>query len=605
MLKKQIILVFFLLLLNTIVVAQENVTLDYKMHNAGLILQPVTNTGYCGFSQFIGWIPNAPPPEYPIGSGCGIGFQGGPWIAGKYNNAPHVSTAAHDPGFEFFPSGESWDTVWVIGRNEVVDIPYWPGYKGLSDQDMVCRYSDFPIYYPWGKSGSHDPHTVSLGLEVIQTSHAWSIPPFQKFILWQYYVIFHQDLDDVFLGWGGKATVGRHPQMLDDCMGFMDDYNIAYWWDTSTKTEDDGCPGPVGLKVYPPDKIDPVTIHYFYGSTEYHDIVITADEAFYEVMRTGKIVPYACLPYSVFFQISLAYTGIGPIPHVSAGDTLHYMALEVVGEGEAGMLKNMEIFEWLKSLNFQTPGPPPSPPVRYEIGNHQVTLRWDALEGQTDPEKWLDANRMDAAVEPQPFEGYRIYKSLKSKAGPWTLLAEYDIPDNPYGINSGLQRSYTDVGLLNNLEYYYAVTCFSKPDTISLTPSLESGTMLSALAITPGTPPPETVTGEIAVVPNPYRGDISYKDYKPSWEILPTNRQWYEADRRIQFINIPSPSEIKIYTLAGDLVQTIEHNDPSRGFADWNLTSVVGQTVASGIYLYTVEDKKNNKVFVGKFVIIK
>ena len=78
-----------------------------------------------------------------------------------------------------------------------------------------------------------------------------------------------------------------------------------------------------------------------------------------------------------------------------------------------------------------------------------------------------------------------------------------------------------------------------------------------------------------------------------------------EQDRRIQFINIPTPCEIRIYTLAGDLIQSIQHTNPDRGFADWNLTSNVGQTVASGIYLFSVEDKNNDNIQVGKFVIIK
>ena len=92
----------------------------------------------------------------------------------------------------------------------------------------------------------------------------------------------------------------------------------------------------------------------------------------------------------------------------------------------------------------------------------------------------------------------------------------------------------------------------------------------------------------------------------PAWESPDGNRvRWTENDRRIQFINLPSPSEIKIYTMAGDLVDTIQHNDANRGFADWNLTSSIGQTISSGIYLFTVEDSRSGEVQVGKFVIIK
>ena len=105
---------------------------------------------------------------------------------------------------------------------------------------------------------------------------------------------------------------------------------------------------------------------------------------------------------------------------------------------------------------------------------------------------------------------------------------------------------------------------------------------------------------------NPYRADINYSEYNPPWERPGQGRQrWVEQDRKIQFINVPNPCEIKIYTLAGDLVQTIQHSDPERGFANWNLTSAVGQTVASGIFLFSVEDTKNGNIQVGKFVVIK
>jgi hypothetical protein len=110
----------------------------------------------------------------------------------------------------------------------------------------------------------------------------------------------------------------------------------------------------------------------------------------------------------------------------------------------------------------------------------------------------------------------------------------------------------------------------------------------------------------VAAVPNPYRGDIAYNSYNPPWEKPAGNRPWWmEQDRRIQFINLPTQCQIKIYTLAGDLVTTLDHHDAARGYEDWNLTSSIGQAISSGIYLFTVEDVTNAKVQVGKFVIIK
>ncbi|MCF8242336.1 MAG: hypothetical protein K9J16_13190, partial [Melioribacteraceae bacterium] len=142
------------------------------------------------------------------------------------------------------------------------------------------------------------------------------------------------------------------------------------------------------------------------------------------------------------------------------------------------------------------------------------------------------------------------------------------------------------------------------PDETIEFPELESSKTNNSKTAIPGTPPPETV-GKVAVVPNPYRGDVAYQNYSPPWERPPSGRIWMEQDRRIQFINLPSRCEIKIYTLAGDLVYEIHHDDPNRGYEDWNLTSRVGQAIASGIYLYTVEDLTNGNVQVDKFIIIK
>ena len=41
------------------------------------------------------------------------------------------------------------------------------------------------------------------------------------------------------------------------------------------------------------------------------------------------------------------------------------------------------------------------------------------------------------------------------------------------------------------------------------------------------------------------------------------------------------------------------------GMHDWNLLSRHNQIIAPGVYLYSVQNKADNKVKVGKFVIIK
>ena len=42
-----------------------------------------------------------------------------------------------------------------------------------------------------------------------------------------------------------------------------------------------------------------------------------------------------------------------------------------------------------------------------------------------------------------------------------------------------------------------------------------------------------------------------------------------------------------------------------KAILDWNLTSNVGQTIASGIYLFTAESQTTGNIQVGKFVVVK
>ena len=122
-----------------------------------------------------------------------------------------------------------------------------------------------------------------------------------------------------------------------------------------------------------------------------------------------------------------------------------------------------------------------------------------------------------------------------------------------------------------------------------------------------------TTTKDVIVVPNPYRGDVDYRDM--GWEDADGQYYYAEEYRKIAFINIPERCVIRIYTLAGDLCKVITHNGNSdsdtpywygKNGAYWNLINDNLQAVMSGIYLFSVQDvDKKKDDFVGKFVIIK
>ncbi len=76
----------------------------------------------------------------------------------------------------------------------------------------------------------------------------------------------------------------------------------------------------------------------------------------------------------------------------------------------------------------------------------------------------------------------------------------------------------------------------------------------------------------------------------------------------MNFANLPQANNtIEIYTLSGDLVQTIIHDGTGGyGEASWNLISRNGQEIVSGIYLFVVHsDDDRFEDFIGKFVVVR
>jgi hypothetical protein len=70
------------------------------------------------------------------------------------------------------------------------------------------------------------------------------------------------------------------------------------------------------------------------------------------------------------------------------------------------------------------------------------------------------------------------------------------------------------------------------------------------------------------------------------------NRSRYELnqfDRKIRFINMPETATVRIFNLGGDLVRTLQKNDPSTSVLDWDTLTDNQLPVGSGIYIYHVD----------------
>jgi hypothetical protein len=98
------------------------------------------------------------------------------------------------------------------------------------------------------------------------------------------------------------------------------------------------------------------------------------------------------------------------------------------------------------------------------------------------------------------------------------------------------------------------------------------------------------------VVPNPYVGAASFEPEK----FAISGR----GERRMEFRGLPMNSVVRIYTVKGDLVQTLRHDGSNDGFVAWNLRTKENMDVAPGLYIFHV-DGNHTGTYIGKFAIIK
>ncbi|MBI90041.1 MAG: hypothetical protein CMG60_08140 [Candidatus Marinimicrobia bacterium] len=94
----------------------------------------------------------------------------------------------------------------------------------------------------------------------------------------------------------------------------------------------------------------------------------------------------------------------------------------------------------------------------------------------------------------------------------------------------------------------------------------------------------------ISVVPNPYK--ISSRFNEPT------------HSNRLRFTHLPQKCVIKIFTISGEFVDEIIHDDAIYGNVYWDLENSSGNKVAPGLYIYIVQ-ADNGKTKTGKFAIIR
>jgi hypothetical protein len=260
--------------------------------------------------------------------------------------------------------------------------------------------------------------------------------------------------------------------------------------------------------------------------------------------------------------------------------------------------------------DFRGPPPPPAPPVTITTGDRTVTLDWSAADptrpGYDPNNPNLPLNFQDPFISDDPntpedeskdFEGFRVLRSKTGVLGTFETLVEFDIAGNDFGRNTGLEFQYVD-HVPNGQKFFYSVVSFDRGAPSIGLGSLATSPLINLTEVIASPTPSSSLDKEIWVEPNPYIQRSGFEDFGLTTDPL------IELNRQVQFVNLPAKCTIRVFTVDGDLVDTIIHDNPSSSRATWDLLSRNSRPIASGIYLFSVETDAGDRQ-VGRFVVIK
>ncbi|MBC7188024.1 MAG: hypothetical protein H5U38_13400 [Calditrichaeota bacterium] len=595
-----------LLVLAEVAMPQVRVPL-FKIHDRGDLWETMKDNGQIGglFSPFEYY----PSMDWPGGPAVlpnkdeqrSYSQGGGVWIGGK---KPGGTVFFNEMGpFDFVDLGTFYP------MEEVENLNGSPGFNpNEAEEKITARWR------------------TSDGIQVTRISRAWSYPAYADFIIIEYLFVnaSGQVLSDVYFGfpyllrpsyqdilvhgfWGDNLNVDDEMVGYDAARRLLYAYDYyptqdikwdwGNYWEKRGELRTTGYAGFAPLYWDPPSNgaDQPATVFYAQVINNAHRLTITSRTAsdLYAILNgTDKSLQAPADEQLSPFMLQ----GFGPYD-MAVGDTVRIVMVEAVNGigldqavkglsaqsllpvGLDSLKKTVDRAKQLFSRNYVlTALPPPAPEVTYYVlpSTQEIVLTWSP-----DLESWV--NPLTGAAE---MDIFRIYRSDRSYIGPFTKVRDIRISrstDRSRFFDAELgQWKYKDNTVQVGVGYYYAVTSVS-------TKGQESGmTNRNTKALVTARQPAENAL-QVSVFPNPFRLVSG----------LPTSGE----ESSIVFTNLPAKCTIRIYTVSGELVRTLEHDNPNSGEHVWDQLTDSRQKTAAGIYLYTVESAVGNAK--GTLLLIK
>jgi hypothetical protein len=301
---------------------------------------------------------------------------------------------------------------------------------------------------------------------------------------------------------------------------------------------------------------------------------------------------------------------------------------ELQSNGVDNLEKHLNAAQWVYDHGYDIPDQPPDVFALVETNaSGGVDIQWS---DQAEAAVHSDYGVADLA-------GYRVFRSngaWKGQLGPWNLVATIPKGTEPSGPAFAVSRSgsvYTlsDLTAQAGFAYWYSVRTYAEghPDwTGDVAANAEQGTFANLpndaannlgaglesssagpehrtlrefRPLLPGNTAADNLDLAVRVVPNPFKLDQVHA---------------YGRTKNIRFTNIPRRSKISIFSISGDLITEIIHDDPTTtppgvdnpAEVTWTQGSRSGLgVIAPGMYFYVVESLDNSKSVDGTFMIVR
>jgi hypothetical protein len=577
----------------------------------------ISNYGFFGNN----FVTRSPSMEYPLGSQIEHLIRAGVWVGAINADGDTVVSTGAISGYwgtstasatEFTPQQTMKErSTLITSRSYSKDA--------ISEQDFVTWYTDYP------RRGTN---RSVLRVSVSQASYLWSYRFAEAFVIVSFTIrndgegILRDPCLGLFAelssGWKGAYDTWRPPSSAwfkNKMLEYFPDqrmcaeHHFNYQVGTAPSW---GALAILGTKNTTP--IDQVHVSFNWWDWYWERDHPMEDPDRYALMRnretdvTDDITPGADDPVEMI--------SAGPFPEMASGDSIVFVCAFLGGMDREHLIQNAEWAQRAFDNDYILPSPPQPPRFRIKPTKSAITILWDDL-----PE-----SELDPFYQIPDFEGYRIYVTRKEGATSeeFDLVRELDVIDS-IGYDTGFESVRDSTIVVDTLytyrmdltdvkdgfKYWLAITAFDKGLPEEGVESMESGIRATKALAIPGTPPTED-DETIFVVPNPYRGEAVWDGTR-------------DREKYLWFVNLPQRATIRVYTLAGDLVKTIEFDGTTYdagdiqglktsaerflaipgGICAWDLISDEDQAVGTGLYIYSVENKRTGANQIGKFMIIR